>query len=110
MEPKDVVLELAPRKGEFSLREEDIIEVLEKQGSTIALVLFPGVQYYTGQWFPMENITRKAKELVSLPWICFHVSEAYTSALSHVAPGLRMWMGFGSRCWQCTIVTPQLGR
>ncbi|KAF8078037.1 pyridoxal phosphate-dependent transferase [Lyophyllum atratum] len=37
-------------------------EIIENEGSSIALVIFSGVQYYTGQWFPMEIITRKAKE------------------------------------------------
>lgn len=61
-DPKDAVLEVSPRPGEFTLRDEDIYDMIEKHGSSIALVLFSGVQYYTGQWFPMEQITRKAKE------------------------------------------------
>jgi hypothetical protein len=55
-----------PREGEFTLREEDILEVIEKQGSSIALVIFSGVQYYTGQWFPMQSITKAAKAQVSV--------------------------------------------
>jgi len=55
---------LSPREGEYTLREEDLLKTLDEQGSSIALVLFSGVQYYTGQWFPMESITRKAKEQV----------------------------------------------
>lgn len=38
--------------------------VIEREGASIALVLFPAVQYYTGQWFPMERITRAAKAQV----------------------------------------------
>ncbi|VDB82800.1 unnamed protein product [Peniophora sp. CBMAI 1063] len=60
-EPSDAVLELFPRPGEHTLREEDILKVIAEQGSTIALVIFSGVQYYTGQWFPMERITKAAK-------------------------------------------------
>ncbi|KAF5357856.1 hypothetical protein D9756_001651 [Leucocoprinus leucothites] len=61
-DPKEAILELNPREGEYTLREEDILKTLQEQGSSIALVLFSGVQYYTGQWFPMELITKKAKE------------------------------------------------
>jgi len=61
LNPETAVLALAPRPGEYTLREEDIISVIEKEGSNIALVLFSGVQYYSGQWFPMANITRAAK-------------------------------------------------
>ncbi|CAE7221137.1 unnamed protein product [Rhizoctonia solani] len=59
-DPKDAVIELAPREGEVYLREEDILAVIEKEGPSIALVLFSGIQYYTGQWFPMEKITQAA--------------------------------------------------
>ncbi|KDQ60732.1 hypothetical protein JAAARDRAFT_172871 [Jaapia argillacea MUCL 33604] len=62
LDPKSTVLELSPRKGEFTLREEDILHVIASQGSSIALVLLSGVQYYSGQWFPMESITKAAKD------------------------------------------------
>ncbi|KAF8321725.1 PLP-dependent transferase [Clavulina sp. PMI_390] len=52
------MIEISPRAGEFVLREEDILSVIKENGSSIALVLFSGVQYYTGQWFPMESITK----------------------------------------------------
>jgi len=63
-DPKDAIIEMFPREGEFCLREEDILEVIEKQGPSIALVIFSGVQYYTGQWFPMQSITKAAKAQV----------------------------------------------
>ncbi|KAK7467009.1 Kynureninase (L-kynurenine hydrolase) [Stygiomarasmius scandens] len=62
LDPAQAVLEMKPRDGEFCLREEDILDTIEREGSSIAIVLFSGVQYYTGQHFPMETITRKAKE------------------------------------------------
>ncbi|KAM7375435.1 hypothetical protein PAMA_014504 [Pampus argenteus] len=43
--------------GEETLRTEDILEVMEKEGDSIAVVLFSGVQYYTGQLFNMAAIT-----------------------------------------------------
>ena len=66
LDPVKAIREISPREGEYTLREEDILEVIEKEGSTIALVLFSGIQYYTGQWFPMQSITQKAKEMASL--------------------------------------------
>ena len=66
LDPVKAIREISPREGEYTLREEDILEVIEKEGSTIALVLFGGVQYYTGQMFPMESITQKAKEMASV--------------------------------------------
>jgi kynureninase len=63
-DPSSAVLEVWPREGEHTLREEDILDVIQREGASIALVLFSGVQYYTGQWFPMQKITKKAKEQV----------------------------------------------
>jgi kynureninase len=64
LSPADVLLPLAPRKGEFTLRTEDILKVIETQGDEIAVIIFSGVQYYTGQWFEMEKITKAGRKKV----------------------------------------------
>ena len=51
-----------PGTGKHSIDTADIAEVLEREGDSIALVLLPGVQYYTGQAFEIEAITRLAHE------------------------------------------------
>ncbi|KAJ7685095.1 pyridoxal phosphate-dependent transferase [Mycena polygramma] len=61
LDPAKAVLELSPRPGEYTLREQDILDTIAREGSSIALVIFSGVQYYTGQWFPMQSITRAAQ-------------------------------------------------
>ncbi|KAF9005565.1 pyridoxal phosphate-dependent transferase [Cyathus striatus] len=61
LDPETTIIEIAPREGEYILREEDILETIRKEGHSIALVIFSGVQYYTGQWFPMQTITKAAK-------------------------------------------------
>lgn len=59
----DAVIEVTPRAGEHHLRTEDILDTLENNRDEIALVLFSGVQYYTGQFFNMPIITKKAHEI-----------------------------------------------
>ena len=56
-DPEDSLIELAPREGESTLRTEDIIETIEREGESIALVLLGGVNYYSGQAFEMQAIT-----------------------------------------------------
>ncbi len=56
--PSRSLIELSPRSGETSLRTEDIEEVIEAEGERIALILLGGVNYYSGQAFDMEGITR----------------------------------------------------
>jgi len=51
------LIELEPREGEATLRTEDIIAAIEREGSSLAMVLFGGVNYYTGQAFEMREIT-----------------------------------------------------
>lgn len=62
-------------KGEHLLRTEDILEVIEKEGDTIAVVLLPGVQYYTGQYFEIEKITAAAhKKGCMVGWDLAHAA------------------------------------
>ncbi|KAM4601830.1 kynureninase [Polymixia lowei] len=56
-DPKQSMLLLSPRPGEETLRTEDIVERIDKEGESIAVVMFSGVQYYTGQHFNMAAIT-----------------------------------------------------
>ncbi len=43
-----------------TLQTEHILETIEREGSSIALVLLPGVQYYTGQVFDLKRISQAA--------------------------------------------------
>ncbi len=60
---EDAVIEIAPRDGEFTLRTEDILDVIEQHKNEVAVVFFSGVQYYTGQYFNIPEITKKAHEV-----------------------------------------------
>lgn len=60
LDPLDVLIELKPRPGEPTLRTEDIVEEIRKQGDSLALVNMAGLQYYTGQLFDMKAITDAA--------------------------------------------------
>ncbi|KRZ91586.1 Kynureninase [Trichinella sp. T8] len=60
-DPEECVVVLQPRQNEHCLRTEDILDYISQNGQSIALVLFSGVQYYTGQYFDIPSITACGK-------------------------------------------------
>jgi kynureninase len=60
--PNDALVLARPRDGEFTVRQDDIEALLEKQGEEIALVLIAGVNFFTGQLFDIEKITVAAQK------------------------------------------------
>lgn len=56
-DPADAIIEMKPRDGEHTLRQEDIEEMIAREGQSIALILIGGVHYYTGQFFDIARIT-----------------------------------------------------
>ncbi len=54
--PKEALVEWSPRKGEELLHIEDLENILEEDGDTIALLLIGGLNYYTGQYLDLKRI------------------------------------------------------
>ena len=46
------------RKGEELVRYEDLEDIMKKHGNEVALIMIGGVNYYTGQYFDLERITK----------------------------------------------------
>lgn len=61
--PDETLLEIYPRTDEHTWRTEDILTAIEQHKDSLALVLMSGVHYYTGQFFDMAAISRKAREV-----------------------------------------------
>ena len=62
-DPNEAIIEIAPKAGSETLETKDIIETIEKNGNEVALVLFSGVQYYTGQYFDLKAISSAAHKV-----------------------------------------------
>ncbi|GAA4241265.1 kynureninase [Actinomadura meridiana] len=61
LDPAEAVVRLRPRPGEDTLRTEDVLAHLEREGDTVALVLLGGVNYLTGQLFDIPAITKAGR-------------------------------------------------
>jgi kynureninase len=59
--PDDAIIEIKPREGEHTIRTEDILQTIVTHKEELALVLFGGINYYTGQLFDMKIITQMAQ-------------------------------------------------
>ena len=59
LDPAKALVKISPRPGEELIRDEDLFNLIEQEGSSLALILLPGVQYYTGQLLPMAEIVRR---------------------------------------------------
>jgi kynureninase len=62
LDPKEVLILARPRKGEFTIRQEDIEAALDKHREQIAVVMMGGLNFFTGQLFDIEKITALAQK------------------------------------------------
>ncbi|HYV84837.1 MAG TPA: kynureninase [Patescibacteria group bacterium] len=60
LRPESSLILARPRDGEATLRTGDLERLIEERGRSIALVLLPGVQYFTGQVFDLARLTAAA--------------------------------------------------
>ena len=58
LEVSENLVEIGPRQSEHLIRDEDILDKINEMGQELALVMIGGVNYYTGQLFDMESITK----------------------------------------------------
>jgi len=56
-DPKDGLILWKPRPGEELCRMEDLKEILNNEGDSVALILIGNTNYYSGQFFPIKEIT-----------------------------------------------------
>ncbi|MEJ2163596.1 MAG: kynureninase [Robiginitalea sp.] len=61
-DPGEALIEVQKRPGEHFWRTEDILEAIDRHSEELALVLMGGVNYYNGQVFDMEQITKAGRE------------------------------------------------
>jgi kynureninase len=73
--PEDAIIEIEPRKGEHIIRDEDVIETIKKHSDEVAMVMIGGVNYYTGQLFDIENITKAGHKVgATVGWDLAHAA------------------------------------
>ncbi len=92
LDPDTTIIEVAPRTGEDTIRTEDILAAIEEHGKETALVLFSGINYYSGQVFDMEAIAKAAIKAGA------RVGVDLAHAAGNIELKLHEW-GFDFACW-----------
>jgi len=89
---KEGLVQAWPREGEFVIRTEDILEIIENQGDEIAVVFFAGVNYFNGQVFEMQKITEAAhKKGCLVGWDLAHAAGNIPLALHDWDVDFAVW-------------------
>lgn len=59
-DPVAAIVEVQPEPGTHTLSTEQVVEAIRAHGETLALVMFSGVHFFTGQRFDMQAIAAAA--------------------------------------------------
>ena len=62
-DPDDALITVSPRSGEYTLRNEDLMGLITEHRHDLALVMLPGIQFYSGQFLDLPVITQAAHEI-----------------------------------------------
>jgi kynureninase len=60
LDPKEALVLASPRKGELTIRTEDIVDLIQANADSVAAVIFAGINFLTGQLFDIAKITAAA--------------------------------------------------
>ena len=63
LDPEECLIEVRPREGSPMIHTEDIVAAIHAAGEELALVLWTGVHYYTGQYFDLPAIAAAGREV-----------------------------------------------
>ena len=61
LNPMEALILARPREDEFTIQTQDIVHLIEKHADQLAVVMFAGVNFFTGQLFDMKRIAAAAR-------------------------------------------------
>src|ERR1051325_10051135 len=74
VDPKEALVLAKPRKGENTVRTEDIVDLIEKNRDQLAVVMIGAVNFFSGQLFDIAAIAAAAQKRGIT--VCFDLAHA----------------------------------
>lgn len=91
----DDLIWLRPRDKAHTLETSDIIEAIERDGRSIALVLLPGVNFVTGQFYDIPAITKATRAAGAVSgWDLAHAVGNVPLKLNEWGPDFAVWCSY----------------
>jgi kynureninase len=95
----DSLIEVGPRAGEDVLRTDDLLAAIDRAGSSLALVMLPGVQYLSGQALDIAAITRAGRNHgARVGWDLAHAIGNTPLALHDSGADFAVWCTYKYLC------------
>jgi kynureninase len=95
LDPAEALIEIAPRAGEATLRDEDIAAAIRAAGNALALILLPGVQYLSGEALDIARLTAEAHAVGALAgWDLAHAIGNMPLALHAAQADFAVWCSY----------------
>ena len=93
--PSTDLVWVTPRAGEELINEADIFTQIDKLGDELALILWGGVNYYTGQYFNLEQITKRGHAVgAKVGFDLAHAAGNVNLKLHEWGPDFAAWCGY----------------
>ena len=93
LDPRDCLIEFKTENDKNYFNDDNIVKIIQEQGSKIATILIGGVNYYNGQLLDIKRITKWGKKMGSM------VGFDLAHAVGNVTLDLNKWnVDFAAWC------------
>ena len=93
LDPRDCLIEFKTENDKNYFNDDNIVKIIQEQGSEIATILIGGVNYYNGQLLDIKRITKWGKKMGSM------VGFDLAHAVGNVTLDLNKWkVDFAAWC------------
>ena len=93
LDPRDCLIEFKTENDKSYFNDDNIVKIIQEQGSEIATILIGGVNYYNGQLLDIKRITKWGKKMGSM------VGFDLAHAVGNVTLDLNKWnVDFAAWC------------